>query len=180
VSFISLLYNNKRFSITSIQEGAAVELSKREGSSQGDMFGLLLEKSKKQERGRREELLKPLGIREFFDSGSIRINYRTCQGLECELCIKACPTKALYWWNGKVGIIEDLCVYCGACVINCIVDDCISIERRRLDGKAERFSKPREVILLYRTFNAGRRHSRIESIFPEEEADLKRFKRQRR
>ena len=149
-------------------------MSTRKSPSEGDMFGLLLEKSKTQEKRRREELLKPLGIREFFESGNIQINARTCQGLECELCIKACPTNALYWRNGKVGIIKDLCVYCGACVINCIVDDCVRVERKRFDGEVERFSKPREVILLYKTFNAGRRRSRIEAILPDEDAYLKR------
>jgi Na+-translocating ferredoxin:NAD+ oxidoreductase RNF subunit RnfB len=58
-----------------------------------------------------------------------------------KLCIKACPTNALFWKAGMVGIIEELCIYCGACVLNCIVDDCIKIVRKdqtvRLKGSAD-------------------------------------------
>ena len=118
-----------------------------------------------------------LTIKEFFENGEIKIDYRTCQGLECELCIKACPTSALYWRDGKVGIVKDLCVYCGACVINCIVDDCITIERKRENGKVERFSTPRDVILLYRIRNAERRCVRTRSFLPNNEAYLKRTKK---
>lgn len=152
-------------------------MPKDKGPSNGSIFELLLDVSKEKEKTRREELLKPLGIKEFFESGSIKINHRTCQGLECELCIKACPTQALYWINGKIGITNDLCVYCGACVINCIVDDCITIERRRPDGKVEQFTKPRDVILLYRIRNAERRCDRTKSYLPDNEAYLKRTRK---
>lgn len=161
----------------SLHEGAAIELTKGRKSSDPNMFELLLDVSKDKEKKRREELLKPLGFKEFFESGSIKINYRTCQGLECELCIKACPTKALYWRDGKIGITRDLCIYCGACVINCIVDDCITIERRRPDGKIERFSKPRDVILLYRSLNVERRCDRTKSFLPDDEVYLKRARK---
>ena len=152
-------------------------MSKNEKSSDGNILELLLDASRGQEKKRREELLKPLGIREFFENGSIKVNNRTCQGLECELCIKACPTKALYWSGGKIGITKDLCVYCGACVVNCIVDDCITIERQRPDGKVERFSKPRDVILLCGTINARRRSNRTKSFLPNSEAYLKRLRK---
>jgi len=56
---------------------------------------------------------------------------------------------ALYWKSGEVGIINDLCVYCGACVLSCMVDNCIKIERKREDGKVGHFSKPKDVIMLF-------------------------------
>lgn len=144
--------------------------------SQIDVFQLLLEAAK-QRKSRKAELLEGLKIKEFFEEGSITINERTCQGLECELCIKACPTKALYWRDGKVGIVEDLCVYCGACVLCCIVDDCVKILRKRKGGTVERFSKPWEVIRLCDSVNTRRRHDRVESLFPTPEDYLKRYRK---
>jgi Fe-S-cluster-containing hydrogenase component 2 len=138
------------------------------------MFQLLLDAAK-QRRRQRAQLLADLKVKEFFADGRIMINARTCQGLECELCIKACPTKALYWRDGKVGIVDDLCVYCGACVLCCIVDDCITLSRTRNDGTTERFSKPREVVQLCHTLNTRRRHKRVESLFPTPEDYLKRY-----
>ncbi len=145
-----------------------------ERKSQADVFQLLLEAAK-QRKSRKTELLEGLKVKEFFEEGRITINARTCQGLECELCIKACPTKALYWRDGKVGIVEDLCVYCGACVLCCIVDDCIEVARKRKDGKQERFSKPWDVIMLCNTVNNQRRHKRVESLFPTQQDYLKRY-----
>ena len=150
---------------------------KKNESSERDIFQLLLETSEKRKKSKREQLLESLNVKEFFEKGSISINERTCQGLECELCIKACPSKALYWQDGKVGIIRDLCVYCGACVLCCIVDDCIKVRRNRFDGKAENFSRPKEVILLFNSINSQRRHSRVESLFPDDEAYLKRYRK---
>ncbi|MBM4401096.1 MAG: hypothetical protein FJ045_04010, partial [Crenarchaeota archaeon] len=117
-------------------------------SSSVDIFSLLSDNSERAKKKRKEELLASLGVKEFFAEGNISINKRTCWGLECKLCIKACPTNALYWKTGEVGIVEDLCVYCGACVLSCMVDDCIKVERKREDGKVERFSKPKEVVKL--------------------------------
>ena len=99
-----------------------------------------------EKKKRRKELLEPTGVKEIFKEGKISINKFTCVGGQCKFCIKACPTNALYWGTGEVGIIEDLCVYCGACVLNCMVDDCIKIERKREDGTIEKFSKPSDVI----------------------------------
>jgi Fe-S-cluster-containing hydrogenase component 2 len=143
---------------------------------QTDVFQLLLEAAK-QRKSRKAELLEGLKVKEFFEDGSITINERTCQGLECELCIKACPTKALYWRDGKVGIVEDLCIYCGACVICCIVDDCVKVSRKRKDGTVEKFSKPLEVIRLCDTWNTRRRQERVESLFPTPEDYLKRYRK---
>jgi len=152
-------------------------MSKKKKNSKGDIFQLLLETKAKQKKSTRRELLESLNVKEFFEEGSISINERTCQGLECELCIKACPSKALYWQNGKVGIIRDLCVYCGACVLCCIVDDCIKITRKRADGTVESFSKPWEVVLLFNNINSRKRCQRVEAILPNDEAYLKRCRK---
>src|SRR3989304_10000151 len=110
-----------------------------------DIFGLLSESGEKAERKkRRQELLASSKMKEFFEECKIRINKWTCHGIECNLCVKACPTSALYWKRGEIGVIEDLCVYCGACVLSCMVDDCIKVKRNREDGAAEKFGKTRD------------------------------------
>jgi ferredoxin len=137
----------------------------------------LLAKSRDEEgRKRREELLASLGVEEFFAEGKITINNRTCKGLECKLCISACPTNALFWKAGEVGIVEELCVYCGACVLSCIVDDCIKIVRKRANGELERFSKPNNFIALQYDINAKKRFESVKDIFPETEGYFKRHK----
>jgi len=142
-------------------------------ASSVDIFGLLSEESGEAEaekKKRRKELLEPTGVKEFFKEGSISINKFTCVGGQCKLCIKACPTNALYWKTGEVGIIDDLCVYCGACVLNCMVDDCIKVERIRDDGKVERFCKPKDVLMLGEKINAQKRLARVTAILPDVEA----------
>jgi ferredoxin len=114
-------------------------------------------------RKRRKELLEPTGIKELFKEGKIDINKFTCVGGQCKLCIKACPTNALYWGTGQVGIVEDLCVYCGACVLNCMVDDCIKVERKRESGKTECFSKPKDVIKMTEKLNSQKRFERVKT-----------------
>ena len=126
----------------------------QESSSSVDIFSLLLDSEKKAKKKRREELLASSGVKEFFEEGSISVDKRTCHGLECKLCIKACPTNALYWKAGEIEVVDDLCVYCGACVLSCMVDDCIKITRKREDGKVEKFSKPKDVIALENKINA--------------------------
>jgi len=146
-------------------------------ASSADIFGLLAEDSPEQaQKKRRQELLEPTGVKEFFKEGSININKFTCVGVQCNLCVKACPTSALYWKRGGLGIIEDLCVYCGACVLNCMVDDCIKIERKREDGEEERFSKPRDVILLVEKINAKKRSGRVTAVFPTVEDYCDKYK----
>jgi len=114
-------------------------------------------------RKRRKELLEPTGVKELFKEGKISINKFTCVGGQCKLCIKACPTNALYWSTGGVGIIDDLCVYCGACVLNCMVDDCIKVERKREDDTIERFSKPRDVVMVQEKHNTRKRIERVKT-----------------
>ncbi|MEM3566562.1 MAG: hypothetical protein QXK47_00720 [Candidatus Bathyarchaeia archaeon] len=144
-----------------------------------DIFSLLVETSEKERRKRREELLAPLSVKEFFVSGSITIDRRTCKGVECKLCIKACPTNALFWKSsGEVGITEELCIYCGACVLNCIVDDCIKITRKRENGETERFSTPRAFTMLENAINAKKRHERVRAIFPTATEYLRLYKPQ--
>jgi NAD-dependent dihydropyrimidine dehydrogenase PreA subunit len=116
-----------------------------------------------EKKKRRKELLEPTGVKEIFKEGKITINKFTCVGGQCKVCIKACPTNALYWGAGEVGIIEDLCVYCGACVVNCMVDTCIKVERTREDGKTERFSKISDIVKLQERDNAKKRFERVKT-----------------
>ena len=146
------------------------------GSSNSDIFQLLLETAERDKKQRREELLAPLEVKEFFVDGSITINKRTCKGVECKLCIKACPTNALFWKTGEVGITEELCIYCGACVLSCIVDNCIKVSRKRANGEVETFSTPRDVTLLQNSINTKKRLERVKSIFPTPQEYLKRYK----
>jgi NAD-dependent dihydropyrimidine dehydrogenase PreA subunit len=145
-------------------------------SSSIDIFGMLSEDTgENAKKKRRQELLEPTGVKELFKDGKIKINKFTCVGGQCKLCIKACPTNALYWSTGGVGITEDLCVYCGACVLNCMVDDCIQVERKREDGKVERFTKPQDVIKLGERLNSKKRVERVKSVFPQAEVYCERY-----
>jgi ferredoxin len=151
----------------------------QESPSSVDMFHLILDSGKKAKKKQREELLASSGVKEFFAEGSISVDKRTCYGLECKLCIKACPTSALYWKAGEVGIVEELCVYCGACVLSCMVDDCIKITRKREDGKIEKFSKPGDVLKLENGINTKKRFERIREVFPTAENYCERYKREK-
>ncbi|MBK5133195.1 MAG: hypothetical protein KGD70_15945 [Candidatus Lokiarchaeota archaeon] len=135
-------------------------------SSSIDIFSMLSENKAEKKKFQRKELLSSSGMKDLFKGGDICINKRTCWGLECKLCIKACPTNALFWQTGEVKIIKDLCVYCGACVLCCMVDDCIQIKRKREDGTTETFSKPKEVIKLDDKINSQKRVERIATLFP--------------
>jgi len=138
-------------------------MSSKEGSS--DIFQMLHESAKKK-REERARLLESLGIKEFFEGGSIRINKRSCKGVECKLCIKACPTDAIYWGYGEIKIIEDLCIYCTSCVLSCIVDNCIQITRKRTDGKTERYGTTGAVIKLLENINSKKRLDIVNRRFP--------------
>lgn len=133
------------------------------------------EKEEKKPKSMRDELLGPMGIKDRFEEGSISIDMRTCRGIECNLCVKACPTNALYWKAGEIGIIEDLCIHCTACVANCMVDDCIKVTRKRPDGKTESFSKPKDVLELQCNINSEKRKKRVESLYPTIEEYLERY-----
>jgi NAD-dependent dihydropyrimidine dehydrogenase PreA subunit len=148
----------------------------KKSSSNVDIFSLLSDTAERAKKKRREELLTSLGVTDFFAEGNISIDKRTCWGVECKLCIKACPTNALYWKAGEVGIVEDLCVYCGACVLCCMVDDCIKVERKREDGKVERFSKPKEIVKLEDKINTKKRLERVRDLFPTGERYREKYK----
>jgi len=146
-----------------------------ESASNVDIFGLLSVDKDNEKKKQRKELLASSGVKEVFEEGKINIDKRTCWGLECKLCIEKCPTNALYWKTGEVGIVEDLCVYCGACVLCCMVDNCIKVERKREDGKTERFSKPDEVVKLQDKINVEKRLERVKTVFPTFEAYCERY-----
>lgn len=144
-----------------------------------DIFQGLLDASKHQKRIKKERLLKSVGVKEFFEEGSIKIDMKTCKGIECQFCIKVCPTKALYWKKGEVAVVDDLCVYCTSCVLNCMVDGCIKVTRKRSDGVVEKFSTPREVFNLGEKVNADKRIEEIRKILPDEETYLNRYRKPR-
>ena len=135
-------------------------------SSNLNTFQLLTKTTEEAKNKRREEFLAALGVEEFFVDGSITINKRTCKGVECKLCIEACPTYALFWKAGEVGIVKELCIYCGACVLSCIVNDCIKIERKRVTGEVEKFSKPRTRYLARARTRCAWRRCGISTILP--------------
>jgi len=141
-----------------------------------DMFRLLTETAREEKKNLRQELLAPLGLEEFFAKGNITINKRTCRGVECKLCVKACPTSALFWKAGEVGITQELCIYCGACVLSCIVDDCIKVVRKRADGTVESFSKPKSFTALQNDISGKKRFEMAKNVFPEPDNYLKRYK----
>jgi len=130
-----------------------------------DIFKMLYESAQKK-RKEKAKLLESLGIKEYFDEGSISVNMRTCKGVECKLCIKACPTNALYWGYGEIKIAEDLCIYCTACILSCIVDNCIKVTRKRMGGKIESFGTPYEVLKLLNGIGSIRRLEITSGRFP--------------
>lgn len=126
-----------------------VQLLRKQKKGIYDLLFQAERKNTNKKRKIRKELFQNIGLtKEFFEIGSFEISKLICRGIECKQCIKACPTNALYWNVGEVRIEPDLCIYCGACVLNCIVDRCITVARKRKDGKIEEFSTPREIVLL--------------------------------
>jgi len=153
-------------------------MPKKTEKSDANIYDLLLQASEKKEKEKKEkraELLESMGVKEYFEEGSMQIDMKTCKGIECNLCVKACPTNALYWKAGEIGIVKDLCVYCAACVFQCIVDNCIRVRRKRPNGKVEKFSTPKDVLRLLHDINSRKRSDRLKSIFPTIEKYLERY-----
>jgi len=142
-----------------------------------DIFKVLLEASKEKKKATRAQLLKSVGVKEFFEDGNIKVDMKTCKGVECQFCIKVCPTNALYWKAGEIGITEDLCVYCASCVLNCMVDNCIEVRRWRQNGTNELFSNPLHVLTILNNVRSRNIMKAIQSVFPDEEAYLKRYRK---
>ena len=150
--------------------------NKSNKGSKIDIFKILTETSEKESKKQRDELFETLHVKEIFTEGKIAINKRTCEGVSCKLCIKACPTNALFWRGGEVGIIKELCIYCEACVLSCMIDDCITITRKRLTGEVEHFSRLAEVMTLRNCFNTKKRVERVKDLFREKEEHSERLK----
>jgi Fe-S-cluster-containing hydrogenase component 2 len=148
------------------------DLSSKKNESNVNIYDLLSEAFEKDEekKSKRVELLGSMGVEDRFEDGNITIDMRTCRGIECNLCVKACPTNALYWKAGEIGIEEDLCIHCTACVLNCCVDDCIKVTRKRPYGKTETYSKPQDVLKLYRNIISKKKREAVKFIIekPEE------------
>ena len=150
-------------------------MPKKDEEQSVNIFDLLSEEAHEEKpKSRRAELLEPMGIKDVFEEGSISIDMRTCRGIECNLCVKACPTSALYWKAGEIGIIDDLCIHCTACVANCMVDDCVRVTRKRPDGKTESFSNAKDVLELQCNINSRKRKARVESLYSTAEEYLER------
>ena len=147
-------------------------MSSRKNDSNVNIYDLLSEASEKNEekKSKRVELLRSMDVEDRFKDGNIKIDMRTCRGIECNLCVKACPTNALYWKAGEIGIEEDLCIHCTACVLKCCVDDCIKVTRKRPNGETETFCKPIDVLKLYRNIISKKKREAVKSILerPEE------------
>ncbi len=145
-----------------------------------DIFDMLSETTEKpaekpKEKTMRQELLETTKCKDLFPEGTITINKYTCVGVQCKLCIKACPTNALYWTNSGIAVTEDLCLHCEACVLSCMVDDCIKITRKRENGKTEEFSKTRDITTLNNQTNAEKRFQRINDVFPTAEDYCRKY-----
>jgi len=159
----------------SLRENAHKMPKKTSNKENMDIYKLLFEASERKRKEKRAELLQSVGVKEFFEDGSIKIDMRTCKGVECKFCIEVCPTNALYWRTGEVCVIEELCVYCTLCVLNCMVDDCIELRRKRPNGETETFSKPQDILLLLDNINTRNRIKTTKMLFPDEETYLKRY-----
>ncbi len=122
----------------------------------------------------RQELLSATKVKDLYPEGSIAINKYTCVGVQCKACIKVCPTNALYWTTNGIALTEDLCVHCQACVLVCMVDNCIKVTRKRDDGKTEQFSNSLDVIKLNNQINAQKRAQRIVDAFTSPEESSKK------
>ncbi|MCW4018538.1 MAG: 4Fe-4S binding protein [Candidatus Bathyarchaeota archaeon] len=153
-------------------------------SSAIDIFDMLSESTPKEDekteapqKNQRQELLETTKYKDkdLYPEGTIAINKYTCVGVQCKLCIEVCPTNALYWTNSGVGVIDDLCLHCDACVLSCMVDDCIKVTRKREDGKIESFSKIKDVIALVNQANAKKRAQRICDVFPSADKYCERY-----
>ncbi|OYT52853.1 hypothetical protein B6U66_00740 [Candidatus Bathyarchaeota archaeon ex4484_135] len=140
-----------------------------------DIFGLMVEEEEKRKKALREEVLGALGVPDFFKGGSIWIDARKCYGRECDMCVKACPTKAIFWRGGQLVVQEEICLFCTACVANCMVEGCIRVRRTRPDGTVEEFSSLREVATLLRSISGRKALEAVEKIFPSLGDFLSRF-----
>jgi len=147
------------FDLLSTSEGKASDKKEKETSS----------------KTQREELLAGTKAKDLYPEGTITINKYTCVGVQCKLCIKACPTNALYWTNSGIGITEDLCVHCEACVLSCMVDNCIKVTCKREDGKQEQFSNIHDILVLNSKVNAEKRSQRIRDVIPSKDDYCKKY-----
>jgi ferredoxin len=152
-----------------------MNLMPKESARNIDIFNLLGAEENENKK-RRGELLSACQVKDLFKEGKIVIDKHTCLGVQCKLCIKACPTNALYWKTGEIGIINELCVFCGACVLSCMVENCMKVERKRENGKTEKFSNTRDVIVLEDNISSQKRFERVKEVFPDAEAYCKRYK----
>ena len=147
----------------------------REVGGGPDIFSLLVEAEEKKRRSVREEVLGALGIEDLFARGSIHIDMQKCYGPQCDLCVKACPTSAIYWRGGRLIVQEEICIYCTACVLNCMIEGCIRVRRVRPDGRVEEYSSPRDVVCLQRAIAGLKAAEAVGRLFPSPEEFIRRY-----
>ena len=94
-------------------------MSKKTENSEANIYDLLLQASEKEKKEKRAELLKSMGVKEYFEEGSMEIDMRTCKGIECNLCVKTCPTFSIDEEGVKKGKPKITCAKCGKCVDTC-------------------------------------------------------------
>jgi hypothetical protein len=56
-----------------------------------------------------------------------------------------------------------------------MVDDCIKIKRKREDDKVERFSKPKDFIMLEEKINGQKRFDRVKAVLPTAEEYCEKY-----
>jgi len=140
-----------------------------------DIFSMMVEEEEKRRRALREEVLGTLGIQDIFVKGSVSVDMRKCYGRECDMCVKACPTRAIFWRDNELVIQEEICIFCTACVANCMVEGCIRVRRVRPDGTVEEYSSVREVAVLLRSISGRKALEAVEAVFPSTSDFLQRF-----
>ena len=103
-----------------------------------------------------QKLLAERNIPQNYKKIKISIDTSLCP-LGCQLCVPACPTNALYFFE-KVYVQEELCVGCGSCVSVCMYDKPIQITRVRLsDDKKEFFNSIKSFTKVLNANNARKR-----------------------
>ncbi|MEM2273320.1 MAG: 4Fe-4S binding protein [Candidatus Bathyarchaeia archaeon] len=89
-------------------------------------------------------------VRKAF-KGSIRVGYEKCpEG--CKICFYACPVNAICLdEDGKVSILEEFCIFCGACKNNCPENNVITISITQVNTKGLNIWKDLAERLLFYT-----------------------------
>ncbi|MFW9995078.1 MAG: 4Fe-4S dicluster domain-containing protein [Candidatus Odinarchaeota archaeon] len=103
-----------------------------------------------------KKILRDMNVPQNYRNIEITINTSLCP-LGCQMCVKACPTSALYFFE-VVHVQKELCIGCGACASACPYVEPIKITRTRIsDGKTEVFRNLKEFVKTNNAENARKR-----------------------